>query len=126
MTTIEAGARSAGAGSGKILKWPILLGSVAVMLLSYLWMPVYPEYLDEVGYMLRVTARLAFILLMLAYLARPMQRAFGIGRTLLLHRRYLGLAMALALTLHFYYVIRLALSVVDLHAELCRAYWPAR
>lgn len=110
MTTIEAHSQRRRMTVVRPYKWPILLSPVVVMLLSYLWMPPYPEYTDEVGYMLRVTARLAFILLMLAYMARPLQQAFGVGSALLLHRRYVGLAMAFAHTVHFYYVVELALN----------------
>ena len=89
------------------LKWPLLGGTVAVLLLCYLWMPAYTELQDEVGYMLRVTARVAFILLLLAYVARPLVRLFGVGKVLVQHRRYLGLSMAIAHTVHFGYVVAL-------------------
>ena len=107
MTTIEAGVQDQGLRGAKPWKWPILAASPLVVVLSYFGMPAYVELADEVGYMLRVTARLAFALLMLAYLARPLQRGFGIGRTLVLHRRHLGLAMAFAHTVHFGYVVLL-------------------
>ena len=107
MTTIEAGAQDQGLRGVKPWKWPILAASPLVVVLSYFGMPAYVEFADEIGYMLRVTARLAFVLLMLAYLARPLQRGFGMGRTLVLHRRYLGLAMAFAHTVHFGYVVLL-------------------
>ena len=51
-------------------KWPILGVSVAMVLVGYLMMPEL-SLDDEIGYMLRVTARVAFLFLMLAYLARP-------------------------------------------------------
>ncbi len=106
-TTIDVGAQKQADRAAKPWKWPILVASPLLLAVSYLAMPVYAEYSDEIGYMLRVTARLAFALLMLAYVARPLQRAFGIGRSLVLHRRYLGLAMAFAHTVHFGYVVLL-------------------
>ena len=60
---------------------------------------------DHIGYMLRVTARIAFFLLLLAMIARPFRQLTGIGSQLLRHRRYLGLAMAFVHTVHFGYVI---------------------
>ncbi len=113
MTTIEAAQTPTRRTVARPLKWPILIFSPLVVLLSLVLMPDYSAYLDEVGYMLRVTARLAFALLMLAYIARPLQRQFGIGRTLVLHRRYIGLAMAFAHTVHFYYVVELALQTPE-------------
>ena len=59
---------------------------------------------DHIGYMLRVTARLAFGLLLLAYLARPIWQLSGQGKTLLNLRLYIGLAAALSHTVHFGYV----------------------
>jgi len=59
---------------------------------------------EHVGFMLRVTARAAFGLLLLAYIARPLQQLTGKARFLLVHRRHLGLAAALAHTVHFAYV----------------------
>ena len=59
---------------------------------------------DHIGYMLRVTARLAFGLLLLAYLARPIWQLSGQGKTLLNLRPYIGLAAALSHTVHFGYV----------------------
>ena len=60
---------------------------------------------DHIGYMLRVTARIAFILLLLAMIARPIRQLTGMGFELLRHRRYLGLAMAFVHTVHFGYVV---------------------
>ena len=60
---------------------------------------------DHIGYMLRVTARIAFILLLLAMIARPFRQLTGMGSELLRHRRYLGLAMAFVHTVHFGYVV---------------------
>jgi DMSO/TMAO reductase YedYZ heme-binding membrane subunit len=55
--------------------------------------------------MLRVTARLGFALLLLAYVTRPFFQLSGWGRELLLQRRYVGLSAALSLTVHFGYVV---------------------
>ena len=68
-------------------------------------MPQYAETADAVGYMLRVTARVAFLFLILAYIARPLVVMFGTGQVLVANRRYLGLAMALAHTVHFIFVV---------------------
>ena len=94
------------------LKWPILASSVLIMVVSFVAMPVAPGTLEEavaaeIGYMLRVTARLAFAYLMLAYVARPLVRLFGVGRPLVRNRRYLGLSMAITHTVHFGYVVSL-------------------
>ena len=97
------------------LKWPILGAMAIALVLCYTLMPDYTKLEDEVGYMLRVTARLAFVCLMLAYIARPLVRLFGVGRGLLGHRRYLGLSMAMAHTVHFGYVVAL---IVALDAEV--------
>ena len=64
-----------------------------------------PESLSEhIGYMLRVTARVGFGALLLAYVARPLVLLIGWGRPLLIQRRYIGLAAAASLTIHFGYV----------------------
>ena len=55
--------------------------------------------------MLRVTARLGFALLLLAYVTRLFFQLSGWGRELLLQRRYVGLSAALSLTVHFGYVV---------------------
>ena len=60
---------------------------------------------DHIGYMLRVTARIAFFLLLLAMIARPFRQLTGMGFELLRHRRYLGLAMSFVSTVHFFYVV---------------------
>ncbi len=68
--------------------------------------PGNPETLSEhIGYMLRVTARLGFGALLLAYVARPVVQLTSWGRPLLIHRRYIGLAAAASLTIHFGYVV---------------------
>ena len=59
---------------------------------------------EHIGYMLRVTARLAFGLLLVAYIARPLTELLRSPNALLRHRRYLGLAVALVMTVHFAYV----------------------
>ena len=98
--------------SGFAWKWPIFCLCLVALVVSYLGMPAYDTVRDEVGYMLRVTARIAFVFLMLAYVARPLRVAFklsisGIGAWLVRERRYLGLSMALAHTVHFGYVVAL-------------------
>lgn len=59
---------------------------------------------DHIGVMLRVTARLAFAMLLLAYIARPIAQLLRNRGLSLQHRRYLGLAAALVQTVHFGYV----------------------
>lgn len=56
---------------------------------------------------LRVSARLAFIAFLLAYVARPWHELTGRGRWLILYRRYFGLAAALVHTVHFAYIVAL-------------------
>jgi len=60
---------------------------------------------DHIGYTLRVTARIAFFLLLLAMIARPIRQLTGMGGELLRHRRYIGLSMAFVHTVHFGYVV---------------------
>ncbi|NCF43891.1 MAG: hypothetical protein GWP70_03605 [Proteobacteria bacterium] len=60
---------------------------------------------EHIGTMLRVTARLGFALLLVAYVSRPFFQLSGWGRELLLLRRYVGLSAALSLTVHFGYVV---------------------
>ncbi len=89
------------------VNYVILLFAVIVMAAGFATAPpvTSAEYLAEhIGYMLRVTARLAFALLLLAYIARPMAELLRSRRVLLRHRRYLGLAVALVMTVHFGYV----------------------
>ena len=62
---------------------------------------------EELGYGLRVSARLAFAALLIAYIARPWRQLTGGGRWLLRHRRYFGLAAALTHTVHFGYIVAL-------------------
>ena len=57
-------------------KWPILMISAALVLLGAVNAHLLHADADGVGYMLRVTARIAFVFLMLAYIARPVQRLF--------------------------------------------------
>lgn len=97
-------------------KWPILGLCVAMLVISYLAMPTYAEIGDEIGYMLRVTARIAFLFLMLAYIARPIRMLLGNVSSLrtgvrqyMKHRRFLGLAMAIAHTVHAGYIASLQL-----------------
>lgn len=93
-TAIDAGRRDQ-------FKWPILASCTAALILSFLAMPDYAESADAWGYGLRVTARIAFFFLMLAYIARPLKQLSGAGGVLLKNRRYLGLSVALAHTVHF-------------------------
>lgn len=60
---------------------------------------------EHIGLMLRITARLAFGLLLLAYVARPLVQLFGLGRAMLRERRHIGLSMAAVHTIHFGYVV---------------------
>lgn len=85
----------------------IYTACLAALIAGYLVMPDDFTETDQIGYMLRVTARVAFVLLMLAYVARPLSRLSSIGRGMLQHRRHFGLAMALAHTVHFAYVVAL-------------------
>jgi len=81
--------------------------TLAVIAIAYAEAPSAgnPETLSEhIGYMLRVTARLGFSALLLAYVARPVVQLIGLGRSLLIHRRYIGLSAAASLTIHFGYV----------------------
>jgi sulfoxide reductase heme-binding subunit YedZ len=97
-------------------KWPILGACVLLIVVGYIAGPRYTDIGDEIGYMLRVTARIAFFFLMLAYIARPIRMLLGnVGplrtfvRQYIKHRRYLGLAMALAHTVHAGYIASLPL-----------------
>ena len=65
---------------------------------------------EHIGYMLRVTARVGFGVLLLAYVARPLVQLIGWGRPLLVRRRYIGLAAAASLTIHFGYVAAFLLA----------------
>jgi len=89
------------------LKWLILASSPLLVAIGFLAMPESGTRADEIGYMLRVTARIAFAFLLCAYIARPLTRLFGRGRALVENRRYLGLSMAFAHTVHFGYVVAL-------------------
>ena len=98
----------------KSQKWWWLVGTAAALIVSYVAMPAYTDAGDAIGYMLRVTARVAFVLLMIAYLARPVRMLLGnvswarsFVRGWLAHRRYVGLSMAMAHTVHFGYVVSL-------------------
>ena len=89
------------------MNYVILLFAVIVMAAAFATAPpvTSAEFLAEyIGYMLRVTARLAFALLLLAYIARPIAELLRSRRVLLRHRRYLGSAVALVMTVHFGYV----------------------
>ena len=87
-------------------KWLWLAVTAAILVWGELSAPV--DVADRVGYMLRVTARLAFALLLIAYLARPLKQLGVEGtalRWVLRNRRQVGLSMALAHTVHFGYVV---------------------
>ena len=89
------------------MNYVILLFALIVMATGFATAPpiTSAEFLAEhIGYMLRVTARLAFAVLLLAYVARPMAELLRSRRVLMRHRRYLGLAVALVMTVHFGYV----------------------
>lgn len=69
------------------------------------WPALSLETDDQIGLLLRVTARLAFALLLLAYVAQPLVQLFGVGQPLLRRRRHLGWCMAVVHTIHFGFVI---------------------
>lgn len=95
-------------GANRPWQWPILVGGFLAVAIPLALAPsLYPEFSssDFVGYALRVTARVAGALFLLAYIARPLVQLFGVGRSLVLHRRYLGLAAAIAHTIHFAYLV---------------------
>ena len=105
-------------------KWPVLALSVLASLASYLTMPESAAVEDQVGHMLRFTARIAFLYLMLTYIARPLRMLLGniemlrgFLRGLLRHRRYLGLGMAFAHTVHAGYVVALVV-LLDMEIDL--------
>jgi DMSO/TMAO reductase YedYZ heme-binding membrane subunit len=78
-----------------------------MLMMVLLWLGPDGSLADELGYALRVSARLAFIALLLAYVARPWHTLTGRGRWLILYRRYFGLAAALVHTVHFAYIVAL-------------------
>lgn len=59
---------------------------------------------DYASFGMRLTARLAAGFFLLAYIARPLLELTGVGRQLVRHRRYLGLAAAIAHTVHAYFI----------------------
>ena len=65
-------ATSGAAGSQLRVRWGIYpsLVCVAMLFMSYLLMPQYADTADVVGYMLRVTARVAFLFFILGYIVR--------------------------------------------------------
>ena len=96
--------------SSAFAKWMIFGICVAVQLLAFAQLPDLADVELHISYMLRVTARVAFFCLMLAYLAKPLVKLLPGAtwpRWLLANRRYLGLSMALAHTVHFGYVVAL-------------------
>ncbi|MCR9279905.1 MAG: hypothetical protein NXH85_18250 [Pseudomonadaceae bacterium] len=59
---------------------------------------------DYASFGMRLTARLSAAFFLLAYVARPLLELTGVGRQLVRHRRYLGLAAALAHTVHAWFI----------------------
>ncbi len=59
---------------------------------------------DYASFGMRLTARLAAFFFLLAYVARPLLELTGIGRQMVRHRRYLGLAAAIAHTVHAWFI----------------------
>ena len=86
--------------------WWIVFTS-GILTMVPLWLGPDGSQADELGYALRVSARLAFIALLLAYVARPWHKLTGRGRWLMVNRRYLGLTAALVHTVHFAYIVAL-------------------
>lgn len=84
----------------------IILLSAITLVCGALWLRPSelgpPGYL---GYALRVTAWIAFLFFIVAYVAQPVHKLFGGSRWLVAHRRYFGLAAAFAHTVHFGYVV---------------------
>jgi hypothetical protein len=102
----------------------VLALSVLASLASYFTMPESAAVEDQIGHMLRLTARIAFLYLMLTYVARPLRMLLGhiemlrgFLRGLLRHRRYLGLGMAFAHTVHAGYVVALVV-LLDMEIDL--------
>lgn len=83
----------------------IVGSTMVVIVVALVLAPSELTGIDYYGYALRVTARVSVTLFMLAYVARPAVQALGVGRTLVRHRRYLGLSAALSHTVHFFYVV---------------------
>ena len=89
------------------LNYGILTFAVLVMATAFAMAPGLTSadlLAEHIGYTLRVTAHLAFGLLLVAYIARPLAELLRSPNALLRHRRYLGLAVALVMTVHFAYV----------------------
>lgn len=86
-------------------KWPIFGACLLALASGFVLQGDVSDTLEIWGYWLRVTARVAFVFLMLAFIARPLVQLFGRGKTLLRHRRYLGLSMAFAHTVHAVFVV---------------------
>lgn len=79
---------------------------LVLLVAGWLMMPDGADTETHIGYMLRVTARIAFVFLMLAYLARPVA-VITQWQWLVKNRRYVGLSMAIAHTVHAGYVVSL-------------------
>jgi len=89
-----------------------IYATTAAILVIGAWPALQLAPADHIGLLLRITARLAFALLLLAYVARPLVQllsALGTGqlfaRQLVRQRRHLGLSMAAVHTIHFGYVV---------------------
>jgi DMSO/TMAO reductase YedYZ heme-binding membrane subunit len=94
------------AASGRARSRALIIGAVAVALVASLWLhPQDMSTIEYYGHALRVTARIAFTFFMLAYVARPLVEVTGGGGWLVRNRRYLGLAAAIAHSVHFGYIV---------------------
>ena len=87
-----------------------IYATTAVVLVISAWPALQLAPADHIGLLLRITARLAFALLLLAYIARPLAQLLGgvaqpVTRQLIRQRRHLGLSMAAVHTIHFGYVV---------------------
>lgn len=93
---------AAGTNNGK---WFILTAAIVAFGVPLVLAANQYSGIDYYGYGLRVTARVAVAFFLLAYVARPAVQMLGVGRWLVRHRRYLGLAAALTHTVHFGFVV---------------------
>jgi len=83
----------------------VFLAAGLALAVALLLAPEYAQVKDSYAYGLRVTARIAFVFFLLAYVARPLLQTLHTGRWLVRNRRYLGLSAALAHTVHFVYIV---------------------
>lgn len=82
----------------------LIFASVIVALVIPLSLTTDMAAQDYASFGMRLTARLAAAFFLLAYVARPLLELTGVGRQLVRHRRYLGLAAAIAHTVHAWFV----------------------